>query len=71
MVSARITDAHVSSKNINALTSKSLWPNNWEEAGPQARIAKLLSEVHKAKISISISPDVFRTIMYEKSKFAK
>lgn len=70
-VSAKVTNAMVQHKNINALTSKSLWPNKWEEAGPQARIAKLLSEVHKAKIEISISPDVFRTMMGQSSRFKK
>lgn len=68
----------IDGKNINALTRKHLWKNEWvgDDNGPniknaQHRIAFLIAQTHASKVTVAISPDVFYKLMYNKSKFAK
>lgn len=66
----------VNGKNINELSKKALWQNQWaapenipNKEGAKARMAKLLAEVHSSKIKVSVAPDVFSKLMYGVSRY--
>lgn len=68
----------VGGKSIGQLGISQIWKNEWQGdrnlpdmASSKQRIVKLLADVHKTNISISISPDVMSTLMYGVSRWAK
>lgn len=71
-----LVSVKVNGTDINKLTTAQLWENTWvgekepSAESASARIATLLAQVHSSKISIKISPDVFTTLMYGKSRYA-